>query len=125
MIRGIGIDLVQIGRIERAAERWGQRFLERIFCPEEIALCQKRANPASCLALRFAAKEAFAKALGLGIRSGLTWRDIEVVNDELGRPGLRLKARAQELLGSIGAERTWLSLSDESTIAAAVVVLEG
>jgi len=125
MIRGIGIDLVDIGRIERAVERWGQRFMERIFCPEEIALCLKRARPASCLALRFAAKEAFAKALGLGIRSGLTWRDIEVVNDEFGRPGLRLKTRAQELLGSMGAERAWLSLSDESTIAAAMVVLEG
>ena len=125
MIRGIGIDLVEIGRIERAVERWGQRFLERVFCPEETARCLKRAKPASCLALRFAAKEAFAKALGLGIRSGLTWHDIEVVNDEFGRPGLRLKIRAQELLGSVGAERTWLSLSDESTIAAAVVVLEG
>ena len=125
MIRGIGIDLVDVGRIQRGAERWGQRFLERIFCPEEIALCQKRAGSASCLALRFAAKEAFAKALGLGIRSGLTWHDIEVVNDELGRPGLKLNNRAQELLGSVGAARTWLSLSDESTIAVAVVVLEG
>ncbi len=125
MIRGVGIDLVEIGRMERAIERWGQRFLERIFSPAEINLCLKRHRPGSCLALRFAAKEAFAKALGLGIRGGLVWRDIEVVHDELGKPGLRLKNRAQELLGSVGAERTWLSLSDESTIAVAVVVLEG
>ena len=125
MIRGVGIDLVEVGRMERAIERWGQRFLERIFAPEEIGLCLKRAKPGSCFALRFAAKEAFAKALGLGIRSGLVWRDIEVVNDELGKPGLRLSNRAQELFGSVGAERIWLSLSDESTIAVAVVVLEG
>jgi holo-[acyl-carrier protein] synthase len=125
MIRGVGIDLVEIGRMERAIERWGQRFLERIFCPEEINLCLKRARPGSCFALRFAAKEAFAKALGLGISRGLVWRDIEVVRDDLGKPGLELRNRAQEFLGSVGAERTWLSLSDESAIAVAVVVLEG
>jgi len=65
MIRGVGVDIVKVDRIEQAVERWGYRFLKRIFTAAEIERCQQRARPAQCLALRFAAKEAFAKALGL------------------------------------------------------------
>jgi holo-[acyl-carrier protein] synthase len=111
--------------MERAVERWGQRFLNRIFTPAEVARCQRRARPANCLALRFAAKEAFAKALGLGMRQGLRWRDIEVVQDELGKPDLQLHNRAEELLAAAQARNTWLSLSDERDSAVAVVILEG
>jgi holo-[acyl-carrier protein] synthase len=125
MIRGIGIDVVDIGRMERALERWGRRFLERIFTSGEIELCLQRERPAPCLALRFAAKEAFAKALGLGLRQGLRWRDIEVVHGDLGKPGLHLHDRARGLLAAAGARGTWLSLSDESNLAVAVVVIEG
>jgi holo-[acyl-carrier protein] synthase len=75
--------------------------------------------------LRFAAKEAFAKALGLGIREGLRWRDVEVVQDGLGKPSLLLHNRAKQLLEKMEAKRTWLSLSDERDSAIAVVVLEG
>ena len=125
MIRGIGVDLVNIDRMERAVERWGRRFLERIFTAAEIERCQRRARPAQCLALRFAAKEAFAKSLGLGIREGLRWRDVEVVQDDLGKPSLLLHNRAKQLLAKMEAKKTWLSLSDERDSAIAVVVLEG
>ena len=125
MIRGIGVDIVKVDRIEQAVERWGDRFLKRIFTAAEIERCQQRARPAQCLALRFAAKEAFAKALGLGMRQGLRWRDIEVVHDHLGKPDLLLHNQAQRLLEAVEASRTWLSLSDERESALAVVVLEG
>lgn len=125
MIRGVGVDIVKVDRIEQAVERWGYRFLKRIFTPAEIERCQQRARPAQCLALRFAAKEAFAKALGLGMRKGLRWRDIEVVHDHLGKPDLLLHNQAQRLLEAMEASRTWLSLSDERESALAVVVLEG
>lgn len=125
MIRGIGVDIVKVDRIEQAVERWGYRFLKRIFTAAEIERCQQRARPAQCLALRFAAKEAFAKALGLGMRQGLRWRDIEVVHDHLGKPDLLLHNQAQRLLEAVEASRTWLSLSDERESALAVVVLEG
>jgi holo-[acyl-carrier protein] synthase len=125
MIRGIGVDIVKVDRIEQAVERWGYRFLKRIFTAAEIEQCQRRARPAQCLALRFAAKEAFAKALGLGMRKGLRWRDIEVVHDDFGKPDLLLHNQAQRLLEALEARRTWLSLSDERESALAVVVLEG
>jgi holo-[acyl-carrier protein] synthase len=125
MIRGIGVDIVKVDRIEKAVERWGYRFLQRIFTAAEIERCQKRARPAQCLALRFAAKEAFAKALGLGMRKGLRWRDIEVIHDNFGKPDLLLHNQAQRLLEAVEASRTWLSLSDERESALAVVVLEG
>ena len=125
MIRGVGIDLVTITRIEQAVERWGQRFLKRIYTAAEIERCLRRVRPAQCLALRFAAKEAFAKALGLGMRKGLRWRDVEVFNDDLGKPGLLLHNQAKQLLEATEAKKTWLSLSDERDSAIAVVVLEG
>ena len=125
MIKGIGVDLVNIPRMEQAVERWGSRFLKRIFTSAEIERSRQRARPAQYLASRFAAKEAFAKALGLGMREGLRWRDIEVVQDHLGKPGLQLHNQAQKLLETMEAKRTWLSLSDERDSALAVVVLEG
>lgn len=125
MIRGIGVDIVKVDRIEKAVERWGHRFLGRIFTPAEIEGCQKRARSAQCLALRFAAKEAFAKALGLGMRQGLRWRDIEVVHDNFGKPDLLLHNQALRLFEALEASKTWLSLSDEFESAVAVVVLEG
>ncbi|MGD8529633.1 MAG: holo-ACP synthase [Syntrophobacterales bacterium] len=125
MIKGIGVDIVNIHRMERAVERWGSRFLKRIFTSAEIERCRQRARSAQCFASRFAAKEAFAKALGLGMREGLRWRDIEVVQDNLGKPTLELHNKAQKLLEAMEAKRTWLSLSDEGDSAIAVVVLEG
>jgi holo-[acyl-carrier protein] synthase len=124
MIYGIGIDLVNIPRMATVIARWGERFTGRVFSPQEIEVCGRRAHPASAYAIRFAAKEAFSKAMGLGMKGGLSWREIEVFNDPRGRPGLRIYGRSleictQERIGSIH-----LSLSDEGDYGSAVVVLE-
>ena len=90
MIIGTGIDIVNIDRIERLMARWGDLFLGRVFTKKEIARCQRRARPPECFAIRFAAKEAFLKAIGWGLRNGVQWTDIEVENDPMGKPTLRL-----------------------------------
>ncbi len=123
MIVGIGLDLAEVERIESALARHGQRFLERCFTPGERALCLSRPRPASALAMRFAAKEAFAKAAGLGMR-GLAWREIEVVHDPRGKPSLRLHGRARAWMEANQVRASHLSLTDEGGFAAAVVVLE-
>lgn len=124
MIRGLGLDLAQVARVERAWQRFGQRFLARCFTPAEIALCLGRPRPAQAMAMRFAAKEAFAKAAGLGL-SGLALTEIEVTSDARGKPGLALHGRARAWAESQGLAACHLSLSDDGDYAAAVVVLEG
>jgi len=124
MIYGIGVDLVNIERMEIMIDRWGERFMGRVFTPEEIAFCGKKAFPAQAFALRFAAKEAFSKALGLGMRKGLRWKDIEVVRSSKGQPCLRLHGRSFELCREEKIIRSHLSLSDEEDYGIAMVVLE-
>jgi len=124
MIYGIGIDLVNISRIERVFRRWGDRFGARVFSPAETDFCSKRMSPFSAFALRFAAKEAFSKALGLGMRRGLKWRDIEVFHDPNGKPGLRLHGKSFDICREAGITGIHLSLSDENDYGVAVVVLE-
>jgi holo-[acyl-carrier protein] synthase len=124
MIRGLGLDLAQVARVDEAWRRFGQRFLERCFTPAEIAACLKRPRPAQAFAMRFAAKEAFAKAAGLGLR-GLGWTEIEVTSDALGKPSLALHGRARQWAEAQGIMACHLSLSDDGAYAAAVVVLEG
>ena len=125
MIIGTGIDLVKIDRIERMMSRWGDLFLGRVFTEKEIARCQKRARPAECFSGRFAAKEAFLKAIGSGLRNGIRWTDIEVDNDPLGRPSLSFRRRAQEVLQALGTPKVLLTLSHDSPYAVAHVILEG
>ena len=86
MIYGIGVDLVDVTRIEKVVKRWGSRFVDRVFTDLEKQTSYKRVHPYSALALRFAAKEAFSKALGLGMKEGVKWKEIEVFNDEKGKP---------------------------------------
>lgn len=124
MIYGVGVDLVHIKRLERVIERWGERFLIRVFTPGEIEVCARRSHSASAFALRFAAKEAFSKGVGVGMRNGLRWRDIEVFNDPRGRPGLRVDGRANEICREAGIRAIHLSLSDEGEYGCAMVVLE-
>ncbi|CAO0824474.1 holo-(acyl-carrier-protein) synthase [Desulfarculales bacterium] len=123
MIRGLGLDLARVSRVEEAWRRFGQRFLERCFTSAEIAACLERPRPSQALATRFAAKEAFAKATGLGLR-GIAWTDIEVQNDDLGKPGLVLNGRTRAWMAAQGIAVCHLSLSDDGDYAAAVVVLE-
>jgi len=125
MIFGVGIDLVNIQRLETVLQKWGDRFVKRVFTDQEAEFCFKRAHPASPFALRFAAKEAFSKAIGLGMRRGIRWRDIEVFHHPGGRPGLRLQGRTSEFCRENQITRFHLSLSDEGRYGMAVVVLEG
>lgn len=123
-IYGVGIDLVQVDRIRKSIDRWGLRFEERVFLQMEIDACDKRKNRAGCLAMRFAAKEAFVKALGTGMRPPLRWRDIEVRNNSLGKPEIHLSESAQELCRTLGIRSWHLSLTDDGAYSAAVVILE-
>ena len=125
MIYGIGTDLADIARVEKAWRRWGERFERRIFAPGEADICRTRPRPAACLAMRFAAKEAFSKAVGIGLRSArLAWRDIEVTHDPRGKPSLRLHGTAARLAAEIGLTGIHVSLTDESGLAQAVVIVE-
>ena len=124
MIYGIGVDIVQISRIEKVIDQWGNRFLKRVFTEAEIGYCQRKARPAARFALRFAAKEAFAKAMGCGFRDGLGFRQIEVTNDLNGRPILGLHGKSKEMCVGRGITKSHLSLSDDSLYAIAMVLLE-
>lgn len=132
MILGIGNDLVDVRRIERTIERFGERFLERVFTPAERAKAERRGEGphsarAATYAKRFAAKEACAKALGTGLRDGVFWRDMGVVNLPGGQPTLRLQGGALARLQAItpkGMEaRIHLALTDEYPTAEAVVII--
>jgi len=125
MIYGIGVDLVKVTRIATALEKHGDRFLQRIFTPQEILYCRGKARTASTLALRFAAKEAFSKALGVGLRKdGIRWREVEVVPNPMGKPEFKVTGRAAELCAEAGITNMHLTLTDEDHLALAVVVLE-
>jgi holo-[acyl-carrier protein] synthase len=124
MIYGIGTDIVEISRFERFLREGNTPLLERLFTPAEREYCGARRHSAQHFALRFAAKEAFVKALGTGVRDGLAWKQMEVVNDELGKPELRLSGRAAELFAVHGLKNVFLSLSHDGNSAIAVVVVE-
>jgi holo-[acyl-carrier protein] synthase len=125
MIFGIGVDLIKIPRIVAACERFGDRFKTRIFTPKEISDCEARGNPSHAYALRFAAKEAFSKALGVGLRRhGIQWREVEVVSAPSGRPDLRVSGRAAQLCADHGITGMFVSLTDEAEFGIAMVVLE-
>jgi holo-[acyl-carrier protein] synthase len=120
-ITGIGIDLEEISRIEVMLDRWGRHFTEKVFSDDEIAYCERKRTPAQHFAARFAAKEAFAKALGTGWRGGFRWKDIEVLNDADGKPDLYLRNDARTL---IQHTRIVLSLAHTKTHVVAVVVFQ-
>jgi len=122
-MRGLGVDVVSVERIATALERHGDRFRDRCFRPGEIALARRRgAAGAQALAGRWAAKEAFVKAVGAGA-GVFGYRDVEVVSTGEGAPELKLHGAAAEALAAVGGERTMLSLSHERTTAVAVVVI--
>ena len=124
MIVGSGIDLVEIARIQQSLERYGERFLNRVFTPAEQAYCMRKRNAAESLAARFAAKEAAAKALGTGISRGVNWLEIEVVREPGGRPTLRFEGRAAEIAGQLGVAHASLSITHTSSLSMANVILE-
>jgi holo-[acyl-carrier protein] synthase len=124
VIFGVGVDIVQIDRMERGLERHGERFYRRILTDAEQAEFLGLQQKPRFLASRFAAKEAFVKALGTGFQLGLTHRDAGVEHDELGRPVLTFSPRALELMRERGVGQGHLSLSDEIHYAVAFVTLE-
>ncbi|MEM5786628.1 MAG: holo-ACP synthase [Syntrophobacteraceae bacterium] len=123
-IYGVGIDLVRIDRIEAMVERWGERFETRVFTEAERAYCSRRRARNSCLAMRFAAKEAFVKALGLGMRKPVLWQDVEVRGNKMGKPEIFLSERALQYCRDAGILSWHLSLTDDGQYGAAVVVIE-
>ncbi|MBM4293575.1 MAG: holo-[acyl-carrier-protein] synthase [Deltaproteobacteria bacterium] len=125
MIYGLGVDLVRVDRIDKALKRYGDRFLRRVFTPREIEYCSGKVWAVSGFAMRFAAKEAFSKALGVGLRQGgIRWREVEVVPDLRGKPDILVSGRAAQLCAEAGITGMHLTLTDEDNHAIAVVVLE-
>jgi holo-[acyl-carrier protein] synthase len=127
MILGVGTDLCDIRRIEKALERFGGRFTARCFTEDERANAEARISPASRYAMFYAAKEACAKALGTGFRQGVFWRDIRVFHLPSGQPMIRLAGGARERLGALapagGTPRIDVSMTDEYPMAHAMVVI--
>jgi holo-[acyl-carrier protein] synthase len=124
MIESVGIDLVEIKRIEKILKKWGEKFTGRVFSEGEIIYCGKKAYPSIHYAARFAVKEAFLKCLGVGIGGGIALKDIEVHNNEDGRPELHLHRNAKHILKDRGITGTYLSISHTDHYATAIVVFE-
>jgi holo-[acyl-carrier protein] synthase len=124
MIFGVGVDVVELSRIERVTVRYGNRFAQRILSEQEWAEYLSGAHSPRFLAKRFAAKEAFAKALGSGLREPVTLRRISVCHDRLGKPGFRFDELLQRYLAECGVDAQHLSISDERSLIVAFVVLE-
>ena len=125
MIVGTGIDIAEVPRIAASIERFGNRFLQRIFTEGEIRYCESKANRVERYAARFAAKEAAMKAIGTGWNHGVAWRDVEVCREPGGRPTLIFHRKAAEFAAKLGATRVALSLTHTAEHAIAQVILEG
>ena len=124
MILGVGIDIIEVTRIQASHERFGKRFLNRVLLADEIAYCLSYKNPAPFLAARFAAKEAISKAFGTGIGASLGWRDMEIRRKESGEPFVILHGKGEKLFAARGAKQLLVSLSHTKDYAAATAVLE-
>ena len=124
MIVGTGVDLAEVDRIRRSIERYGNRFVQRIYTEREIAYVERKANRYERYAARFAAKEAGMKAIGTGWRHGVTWRDFEVANLPSGKPTLKLHGVAALVAEKLGVRSVALSLTHTSQLGMAHVILE-
>ena len=124
MIYGVGTDLIEIGRVERVLARFGDRFARRILCEPELRRFRAHKQPVHFLAKRFAAKEAFTKALGTGIHAPANWHGVWVINLKSGKPQLEFSDELRKLLKQKQIRSSHLSLTDEREIASATVILE-
>ena len=125
MILGIGIDVIEVARVEASYAKSGERFLTRILHPNEISYCLSHRAPGPFLAVRFSAKEAISKAFGTGIGAVLGWQDMEVGRKESGEPFVILHEKGQALLAARGARAVLISLTHTQNYAAAVAILDG
>ncbi|MEI8366004.1 MAG: holo-ACP synthase [Parachlamydiaceae bacterium] len=121
MIQGVGTDIIEVQRIERSIQRYGQRFLDRLFTPNEQAYCLRHRDSGRHLAGRFAAKEAIAKALGTGLSETIGWLDMEIINDRNGKPEVTLSPRLLEALGPLHLN---ISISHSRDYAVAFAICE-
>ena len=124
LIFGIGIDIIEVARMEKQISDGGSSFQKRIFTENEITYCEQKRNKAQHYAARFSAKEAFFKAIGTGWRNGLTWKEIEVLNDDLGKPNIFLHGKTKQFIEDNHIKNIHLSLSHLKETAVAVVILE-
>jgi holo-[acyl-carrier protein] synthase len=120
MFEGLGIDLVEVGRIKKAHNRWGERFLHRIYTPKEIEYCKRKVFPEQSLAARFAAKEAVFKAMGTGLSGGISWTQVEIVNDPKGKPEVRVNPKLARLIEN---KKILISISHTKEFAIAQAIL--
>lgn len=124
MILGIGIDIIEVGRIKSSLERFGERFGQKILLPGEMAYCLSHKHPAPFVAARFAAKEAISKAFGTGIGSQLGWQDMEIARKESGEPYVILHGKGKELFASRHAKNLYVTISHTNDYAAVTAILE-
>ena len=120
-IFGVGIDIIEVSRIKKSFEKYGNRFKERIFVKSEQEFCESRNGRFQSYAARFASKEAFSKALGTGLRGTISWQDIIVFDDEKSKPALEINGRAKTILNK---RKTFLSISHTENYATAIVIIE-
>ncbi|MCX7767251.1 MAG: holo-ACP synthase [Candidatus Sumerlaeia bacterium] len=124
MIVGIGIDAVDLSRFKTSMTKYGERMLTRLFTPVEQEYCQRFVSPVEHFAVRFAAKEAFLKAIGTGKSRQIRWQDIEIVNEDSGKPNLVVYGEAARICNELGGRTLYVSLSHSQQVAVAVVVIE-
>jgi len=125
MILGLGIDIIEVARVQGSLDRFGERFLKRLLLPGEITYCQSHAAPGQFVAARFAAKEAISKAFGTGIGAQLGWHDMEICRKESGEPFVVLHGGGKELFAARGAKQLLITLSHTQAYATAAAILEG
>lgn len=121
MVEGVGIDIIEVSRIQKSIEEYGPFFTDKIFTSSEKAYCAEKPSPYQHYAARFAAKEAFSKATGTGWNDAFSWQEVEVINEASGKPYLRLYGST---LRNVGEKRVFLSLSHSGDYVTAVVVIE-
>jgi len=123
MILEIGVDIVEVERVKEICSKWGGKFEERVFTQRELDYCRRKKQPYQSLAARFAAKEALFKALGTGWNFSMSWQEVEITNDNLGKPNITLSGKTQEIAEEMGVKRAMVSLSHTKNYAVANVVL--
>lgn len=125
LIVGMGIDIIEVPRIAKQLDSGAENFIHRIFTEDEVRYCEgKLRNKAQNYAVRFAAKEAFFKAIGTGWRNGLSWRDIAMINDELGKPSIVVSGQAQKIIEALHVSKIHVSVSHLKQVAVAIIILE-
>ena len=124
MILGTGIDIIEVTRIAASFEKFGERFVNRILLPDEITYCLSHKNPAPFLAVRFAAKEALFKALGTGWAENTAFNEVEIINDDKGKPEITLSGVTKDTIEKMGVKNVQVSLTHIKSTASAVVIIE-